>query len=57
MRNVSMERVQSYFDAIDTNKWLLFNATTPEQEKKARDFEQHVLNVINDLTAPLPTAN
>lgn len=56
MREVSMETVQGYFDAIDTNKWLLFNAMNNEQEKKARNFEKHVMNVINDLIAPLPIA-
>ncbi len=56
-REVIIEKIQGYFDAIDTNKWLLFNATNEEQINKARNFEKHVLNVVNDLIAPLPTAN
>jgi len=57
LREVSIEKVEGYFDAIDTNKWLLFNAINEEQVMKARDFEKHVLNVVNDLIAPLPIVN
>lgn len=57
LREVSIEKVQGYFDAIDTNKWLLFNAMNEEQVMKARNFEKHVLNVVNDLIAPLPIVN
>jgi len=57
MREVSIEKIQGYFDAIDTNKWLLFNAMNEEQIEKARSFEKHVLNVVNDLIAPLPIVN
>lgn len=57
MREISLEKIQGYFDALDANKWLLFNAMNPEQERKAREFEQHVLNAINDLIAPLPIVN
>ena len=28
-----------------------------EQIEKARSFEKHVLNVVNDLIAPLPIVN
>lgn len=57
LREVSIEKVQGYFEAIDTNKWLLFNAMNEEQVMKARNFEKHVLNVVNDLIAPLPIVN
>ena len=57
MRTISMEKVQSYFNMLDVNKQLLFNARNLEQERNAREFEQRVLNIINDLVAPLPTAN
>jgi len=56
-REVSIEKIQGYFDAIDVNKWLLFNAMNEEQVNKARNFEKHVLNVVNDLIAPLPIVN
>lgn len=56
-REVSIEKIQGYFYAIDINKGLLFNAMNEEQVNKARNFEKHVLNVVNDLIAPLPTAN
>ena len=56
-REVSIEKIQGYFDVLDFNKWLLFNAMNEEQINKARNFEKHVLNVVNDLIAPLPIAN
>lgn len=56
MREAKMEIVQGYFDALDTNKWLLFNAMNSEQERKARDFERNVMNTLKDLIAPLPIA-
>ena len=56
-REVSIEKIQGYFDAIDVNKWLLFNAMNEEQVIKAKNFEKHVLNVVNDLIAPLPIVN
>lgn len=56
-REISIEKIQGYFDALDCNKWLLFNAMNEEQVNKARSFEKHVLNAVNDLIAPLPTAN
>lgn len=56
-REISMEKVQGYFDMIDTNKWLLFNAMNEEQVQRARNFEKHTLNIVNDLIAPLPIMN
>ena len=56
MKEARLEIIQGYFDMLDTNKWLLFNAMNTRQEKQAREFEKNVLDIINDLTAPLPIA-
>ena len=54
MREASMETIQGYFNALDTNKWLLANAMNKEQEARARRFEANVMAILNDLIAPLP---
>lgn len=56
-REISIEKVQGYFNALDTNKWLLFNAMNEEQVEKARNFEKRILNIVNDLIAPLSIVN
>lgn len=57
MKEARMEIVQGYFDMIDQNKWLLFNAMNEEQEKQARNHENKIINELSNLVVPEKAMN
>lgn len=48
----SEETIEGYFEMLDVNKWLKFNAFTVEQYNKAVKFEETVLNILKELAVP-----
>lgn len=45
----SEETITGYFEMLDTNKWLKYNAFTVEQYNKALDFENTVYSILKEL--------
>lgn len=56
-REISMEKIQEYFEEIDNNRLKLLKAESEDEIERARNFEKHTLNIMNDLIAPLPVMN
>ena len=48
----SEETITGYFEMLDTNKWLKYNAFTVEQYNKALDFENTVYSILKELAVP-----
>jgi hypothetical protein len=46
------EAVTRYFEMLDTNKWLKFNAMTIEQYNRAIGFEELVYSILKELAVP-----
>lgn len=46
------ETITGYFEMLDTNKWLKFNAFTVEQYNRALDFENTVYSILKELAVP-----
>ena len=45
----TLETVEGYFNMEDINKWLKFNAMTPEQLGRVNDFESNLKKVFAQL--------
>lgn len=50
--NMSLKFVQSLLEMEDTNKWLKFNATTPEQMQRVQRFEDNMQKLKEKLYVP-----
>lgn len=48
----TLETVEGYFNMEDTNKWLKFNAITPEQICRVNTFEANLKKVFAKLYVP-----
>lgn len=48
----SEETITGYFEMLDTNKWLKFNAINIAQLNKALDFENTVYSILKELAVP-----
>lgn len=48
----TLETVEGYFNMEDINKWLKFNAMTPEQLGRVNDFESNLKKVFAQLYVP-----
>ena len=46
------ETITKYFEMLDTNKWLKFNAMTIEQYNKAVKFEETINSILKELAVP-----
>lgn len=53
-RELSIEKIQGYFEMQDRNKELKFNAFTKEQLERVNSFEKHLQNILKDLYVPTP---
>ena len=49
---MSLSFVQSVFGMEDTNKWLKFNVTTPEQMQRVQRFEANMQKLKEKLYVP-----
>lgn len=49
---VSEEFITNYFEMLDVNKRLKYNAFTVEQYNKALKFEETVYNILKELAVP-----
>lgn len=52
LMTAKQETIERYFEMLDVNKWLKFNAFTVEQYNKAVKFEETVLNILKELAVP-----
>jgi len=52
LMTAKQETIEGYFEMLDVNKWLKFNAFTVEQYNKAVKFEETVLNILKELAVP-----
>lgn len=50
--HMSLNFVQNIFEMEDINKWLKFNATTPEQIQRVQRFETNMQNLKEKLYVP-----
>ncbi len=48
----TLETVEGYFNMEDINKWLKFNAMTPEQLGRVNDLESNLKKVFAQLYVP-----
>lgn len=48
----TVETVEGYFNMEDWNKWLKFNAMTPEQLRRVEAFENNLKKVFAKLYVP-----
>lgn len=48
----SEESITGYFEMLDVNKWLKFNAINVTQLNKALKFEETVYNILKELAVP-----
>lgn len=48
----TVEAVEGYFNMEDINKWLKFNAITPEQIGRVNAFENNLKKVFAQLYVP-----
>lgn len=46
------ERITRYFEMLDTNKWLKYNAMNIEQYNRALKFEETIYNTLKELAVP-----
>lgn len=46
------ERITRYFEMLDTNKWLKYNAMNIEQYNRALEFEETIYNTLKELAVP-----
>ena len=49
---VSEESITNYFEMLDVNKRLKYNAFTVEQYNRALKFEETVYNILKELAVP-----
>jgi hypothetical protein len=52
MFKVNEETVTRYFEMLDTNKWLKYNAMNIEQYNRALKFEETIYNTLKELAVP-----
>lgn len=46
------EAVTRYFEMLDTNKWIKYNAMNIEQYNRALKFEETIYNTLKELAVP-----
>lgn len=49
---VSEESITNYFEMLDVNKRLKYNAFTVEQYNRALKFEETVYSILKELAVP-----
>ena len=49
---VSEESITNYFEMLDVNKRLKYNAFTVEQYNRALKFEESVYSILKELALP-----
>lgn len=52
LMTAKQETIEGYFEMLDVNKWLKFNAFTVEQYNKALDFENTIYSILKELAVP-----
>lgn len=52
LTEADIKTITRYFEMLDTNKWLKFNAMTIEQYNRAIGFEELVYSILKELAVP-----
>lgn len=52
LTEADIKTITRYFEMLDTNKWLKYNAMNIEQYNRALKFEETIYNTLKELAVP-----
>lgn len=52
LTETDIKTITRYFEMLDTNKWLKYNAMNIEQYNRALKFEETIYNTLKELAVP-----
>ncbi len=52
LTETDIKTITRYFEMLDTNKWIKYNAMNIEQYNRALKFEETIYNTLKELAVP-----
>ena len=52
LTEADIKTITRYFEMLDTNKWIKYNAMNIEQYNSALKFEETIYNTLKELAVP-----